>query len=309
VETRVTLPTDEGDDRLTAVDVLNIATILLLTMLVAFLRRDLGDAAAWLAALFTSLLVFLLLAAFLAERRPSWRLAHDFSPVLVIPVLFNAIGPLISQANPSRWDATFAAVDRRCFGTLADMWRGFLGRPPWFTDLASVAYCGYYLAPVVLAVIFYRRAPRGEFRTLVFTMVLTFYAAYLGYFLFPTLGPRPAPGAEAAVIGGGAVSHAIRAFINFVERNRTDAFPSGHTAGALICLYFARRAGRLVFALFVPVAAGITFSTVYLHYHYVIDDVAGVALAGACAWLGPRLEPLLEPAAVARRLSVRLGLR
>jgi len=204
---------------------------------------------------------------------------------------------------------TFAGMDAQLFGALPALWRGVLGRPAWFTDVTSIAYCGYYVAPVAIGVILYRREPMANFRTMVFTFVLTFYASYVGYFMFPTVGPRPPISAEPLVIGGAAISDAIRMFINFAERNRTDAFPSGHAAGALVCLYFAWRTSPIVFASFVPVVAGILFSTVYLHYHYVIDLVAGGLLACACAWLAPRLEPLLEPHEVMKWLTVHFGIR
>jgi membrane-associated phospholipid phosphatase len=300
---------NDADTRINAVDVLNVAAILLLAVAVAFYRRQLGEAALWLLGIFASLFLFTLLAAMLSSRHVIWRTAHDFFPVLTVPVLFNTLGPIIESATPIRWDATLAAVDARLFGALPAVWRATLGRPAWFTDAAYLAYTGYYVAPVALGAMLYQQHPRSEFRCFVFTMVLAFYAAYLGYCLFPTVGPRPPQELEPAVIGGGPLSEAVRSFISFAERTRTDAFPSGHTAGALICLYFARQRAPAIFGMFAAVATGIVFSTVYLHYHYVIDVVAGVVLAGACGWLGPRLEPLLEPRQVMKKLTVRSDAR
>jgi membrane-associated phospholipid phosphatase len=300
---------NDNGPRINAVDVLNIVAILLLTVVVAFFRQQLGEEGLWLLGIFASLLVFVLLAAFLAGRRPLWRITHDFSPIVLLIVIFNAVGPIIERASPGRWDGTFAGIDARFFGELATQWRGLLARPAWFTDVAYLAYITYYLAPVALGVILYVRAPESDFRRLVFTVVLTFYASYVGYFMFPTIGPRPTFETESLVIGGDGVSHAIRLFLNFAERNHTDAFPSGHTAIALLCVYFARRQSPAMFAIFLPVAAGIIFSTVYLYYHYVIDVVAGAALACGCAWLGPRLEPVLEPREVVKWFTVRFGIR
>jgi membrane-associated phospholipid phosphatase len=161
---------------------------------------------------------------------------------------------------------------------------------------------------VALAAVLYRRRSREEFQRLVFTVVLTFYVSYVGYFVFPTFGPRVPLGSEAVILGGGAISHAVRLFIEYAELTRTDAFPSGHTAVALVCLYFAWRASPPIFAIFTPVAAGIVFSTVYLHYHYVVDVIAGAGVAAGCIWLGPALEPVLEPREVVERFGARLGL-
>jgi len=70
----------------------------------------------------------------------------------------------------------------------------------------------------------------------------------------------------------------------------SDAFPSGHTTVSLVYLacgwrLFPRWRGALV-----VVVAGIVFSTVYLSLHYVIDVVAGVALAA----LLPPVLPVLR---------------
>ncbi len=295
--------------RINAADVLNGTAILLLAALVAFFRRQLGEEALWLIGVFSSLFMVIALSAFLSNRHMLWRVMHDFSPALVLPVLFNTLGPLIDCASPAQWDSTFAALDERFFGALAEHWRGVLGRPPWLTDLTYIAYVSYYLVPVVLGVILYRRATPEAFRRLVFSVVLTFYASYVGYFMFPTVRPRAPLNTEALPIGGGAVSQGLRLAIDFVERTRTDAFPSGHTALALLCLYFAWQISGVVFAVFTPIVTAIIFSTVYLHYHYIVDVVVGVALAAGCAWLGPRLQPIFEPREMLRWFAVRLGIR
>jgi membrane-associated phospholipid phosphatase len=255
---------------LNAVDVLNLLALFLLAAVVAFFHRELGDEAFWLLGVFAFLVVFVLTSARLAVWRPAWQAVHDFSPVLLVPVIFNTLGAIIDCASPGRWDVTFGELDQRLFGELPRLWRGVLGRSSWFVDATSLAYACYY-------------------------------------FMFPTLGPRTPP-AESALVGG-TVSHALRLFIDFAERTRTDAFPSGHTAIPLVCLFLAWQVSPRVFALLLPVVGGIVFSTVYLHYHYVIDVVAGAGVAAGCIWLGPRLEPFLEPHEMMRRVAVHLGMR
>ena len=300
------VPSD-SDSGLNAVDALNLLALFLLAVVAAFFHRELGEQAFWLLGVFAALMIFVLASARLSLWRPSWRAVHDFSPVLLIPVVFNTLGPLIDCASPGRWDATFAELDIRLFGEFPRLWRGVLGRSAWFVDVASLAYVTYYLLPVVLAVLLYRSDPRGNFQRLVFTITLTFYASYVGYFMFPTFGPRTPP-AESLLVGG-ALSRGVRGFIELTERTRTDAFPSGHTAVALACLYVAWRMSRHVFVACVPIVGGIVFSTVYLHYHYVVDVVAGVGLAAGCLWLGPRLQEVLEPREMLRWPAVHMGIR
>jgi membrane-associated phospholipid phosphatase len=302
----VLLRNDE-ESGLNAVDTLNFLALLLLGVLVALFRRDLGQEAFWLLGMFALLMAFVLASAALGVHHPLWHAVHAFSPALVIPVIFNTLGPIIDCANPVRWDTTFSALDTRLAGTLPGFWRGVLGRPSWFVDLNSVAYVSYYLVPVVVAVVLYRRRASDQFTRLVFTITFTFYASYVGYFIFPAVGPRLPPQAEP-LLAGGAISEGVRVFVEFAERTRADAFPSGHTAVALVCLLFAWSASKRLFAGLVPLVAGIVFSTVYLHYHYVIDVVAAGALAVACGWSGPRLESLLRPREMRRRVAMHLGI-
>jgi membrane-associated phospholipid phosphatase len=301
------LALNESESGLNAVDVLNLLALFLLAVVVAFFHRELGDEVFWLLGVFAFLMAFALTSARLAVWRPSWQAVHDFSPVLLVPVIFNTLGPIIDCASPGRWDPTFSELDSRLFGELPRLWRGVLGREPWFVDGVSLAYFSYYFVVVIVPVLLYRRAFRADFRRSVFSLTLTFYASYVGYFMFPTLGPRTPP-AESLLVGG-AVSQGVRLFIEVAERTRTDAFPSGHTAVALVALYFAWRVSGRVFAALLLVVAGIVFSTVYLHYHYVVDVVAGVGVAAGCVWLGPRLQILLEPHEMMRWVAVRLGMR
>jgi len=295
---------------LSAVDALNSFAILLLGLIVAMLQRPLGDLALGLLALFATLLFFVVLLAILATRGPVWRAVHEFSSILIVIAVFSALGPMIEAASgPLRWDLTFARLDAALVGQLAGEWRALLGRPSWFVDLSYVLYLSYYFVPFVLGIVVYQQQTTAEFRSLAFTIVLTFYLSYLGYFLFPTLGPRVPPVAESLAIGGGMLSEAARRFLAWAERNPTDAFPSGHTAIALLCVFRARRVSSRLTALYLPLVTGIIFSTVYLHYHYVVDVLGGAALACAGAWLGPRLEPWCDPHRVIKRLGLHPDIR
>ncbi|MBL7996014.1 phosphatase PAP2 family protein, partial [bacterium] len=48
---------------------------------------------------------------------------------------------------------------------------------------------------------------------------------------------------------------------------------------ALITLMYAFRLHRRVFWVFLPFIIGLIFSTFYGFYHYVIDSIAGAAIA------------------------------
>jgi len=245
----------------------------------------------------------LLGAAALRDRFAPARWIHDFYPLPAVITIFNAAGPLIGAANPARWDATFAALDQRLFGALVPAWRGAMGRPAWLTDLASLAYVSYYLVPVAMAVALYVKGRRADFDAAVFGFIATLLVSYLGYFLFPTTGPRVPRGTEAEVLGGGALSAGVRSFVHFAEVNQLDAFPSGHTALSLVFLAYGWRLFPRWRAPLLLVTAGIIFSTVYLSWHYAVDLVAGAAQALAMAALVPALRRAFGGRAAAARAA------
>jgi membrane-associated phospholipid phosphatase len=234
-------------------------------------------------------------SARLGGRTPAGDLVHDFFPVVTIIALFNLTGPVIEAANPSRWDATFAALDGRLFGTLPAAWMGLLGRPWWLTDAASVAYVSYYFIPVVMGAALLAARREEEFRDFAFTVAAALLLTFASYFLMPTTGPRVPVEREAQVLGGSALSAGVRAFLRLAEGNQLDAFPSGHTTLALVFLACGWRLFPRWSLPLALVVAGIVFSTVYLSLHYVIDVVAGAALAALLPFVLPWLRRAAEP--------------
>jgi membrane-associated phospholipid phosphatase len=242
-----------------------------------------------LLAVYGALALFVLAAAALGPRSKVGDALHAFGPLVVITGIFQTVGFVVAVTNPARWDAFFAAVDARLFGTLVPAWRGALGRPAWLTDLLSACYFSYYVVPTAMGVALYVRGRREEFDRLVFGLQAILLASYAGYFLFPTAGPR-VPAEEAQVVlGGGAVSEWVRWFLRSAEMNALDAFPSGHTAASLVFLAYGWHMFPRWRAALCMVVAGIVFSTVYLSHHYAIDLVAGALLAAGMLAAMPAL--------------------
>jgi membrane-associated phospholipid phosphatase len=64
-----------------------------------------------------------------------------------------------------------------------------------------------------------------------------------------------------------------------MEKNKWDAFPSGHTLIVLVLLHYSYRFASRIFLIYLPLVLSLVISTVYLRYHYFVDVVAGAALA------------------------------
>jgi len=221
---------------------------------------------------------------------------RDLAPTALVVLAYLLLEPLVEAVNRRRLDAALAALDARWLAGAVEAWRGAPGRPAWLTDAAYLAYASFYLLPFGVAVAVRARRPEAYERT-AFAILLCFWGCYAGYLAFPASGPRLPPGAERAVLGGGATSDLVRAFLRGVEATPLDAFPSGHAAVALVSAVVGSRAFPRAGPPLWAWALAIVFSTVYVHVHYAVDVVAGAALALATLAAGPRVAEALSPAA------------
>lgn len=223
------------------------------------------------------------LAATLALARLGFRhglpgLIRDAVPFAVVVAVFGELQHGIEALNPARYDVFLSGLDRRWLGAAVLAWRGALGRPALLTDASYLAYASFYFLPVVVLLAAWVRRDHRAFGRASFTVLLGFYLSYVGYFLWPALGPRLAPSEEAALLGGGAVSHAVRSFLRAAEGTTLDAFPSGHAAISMLAVHVGTRLFPRVGPLLWAWAAAIVFSTVYVQAHYAVDVAAGALL-------------------------------
>ncbi|MBI2371952.1 MAG: inositol phosphorylceramide synthase [Deltaproteobacteria bacterium] len=229
-------------------------------------------------------------------KHPGVRAARDWHPVLFIPPLFHELSYLIHAVHPTDFDGVLIALDRWLFGVDPVLWLQQFASP-WLTEWLQLAYTSFYFFPVILGIPLYRAGRLREFRHAQLGIVLTFYLSYLGYFLVPALGPRFAQQSLREIpLDGLYLATPIRQLLDRFEMApfTRDAFPSGHVAIALMVQYYAWRYVPGLARWLLPVTASLLVSTVYLRYHYVVDVLAGVVLAGLCLALARRLDR--EPA-------------
>ena len=213
---------------------------------------------------------------------------NTFSPVLFVVLIYESLGDLI-QYLQSDIDVSLIKIDFFIFGVHPTVWME-KWIAPWFTDLMSLAYVSYYLFPVVFILILYLKNRKLELNESVFILAFGYYLSFIGYILFPAIGPRYALDHFYSVpLGGSFITDLVRDTLNTLEHNKRDCMPSGHTQIVLMVLYLTHRYERFLFYLFLPIICGLIISTVYLRYHYVIDLFVGIAFAISCVIIAPRL--------------------
>jgi membrane-associated phospholipid phosphatase len=262
----------------------------------------------------THFLVLLALLALALTGSAVWgrrselgRVAHAFLPLPVVVTLFNVAGPLIGVLNPMRLDANMAALDESWFGAFVPAWFHLLGRPNWLTDGASLFYVSYYFIPFGMCIALWVQGRWKDFDDLGFGLITTLLLTYVGYFFFPTTGPRIPHGLELQILGGGTFSARVRDFLRAAEVNQLDAFPSGHTALSLVYLGYGWRLYP-TWKIRIPLAisvVGIIFATVYLSLHYAVDLLAGALLAASVPMVVRGLRRVFGEGGAAQSLPVR----
>lgn len=276
-----------------AVDVLSIAFLLFLTFLTLLFRNRIPR---WgfLIGLYT-VLIFILLFLIYENRRHGrvFEIIHDFIfPVSAVFLIFDSLGGLVHYINPIDKDMVLIDIDYYIFGVHPTVWLETISLP-WLTDLLQIAYSTYYFLPIIYGIFLKIHNKRSEFELSLFLVIFCFYLSFIGYILFPAIGPRFTLDYLQSIpyhsVKGACFAEFIRNTLDSIEGIKRDAFPSGHSAVALVVLYLSYRFEKGLFWVYLPIVIALLFSTVYCRYHYVIDVIAGILLAIGTVYSGEML--------------------
>jgi membrane-associated phospholipid phosphatase len=174
---------------------------------------------------------------------------------------------------------------------------------PVLTEILQIAYGAFYFLPLVLGVEILRKRMFRAFNFCAFCVIFGFFLAYLGYFMFPAIGPRFTLHDFYAInteLPGLFLTNGIREFVNLgasassahpraAELIQRDVFPSAHTQVTLITLYLSLKLKAGTRFFLIPAGALLIFSTVYLRYHYLVDVAGGFIFFIISVSLGKRL--------------------
>jgi PAP2 superfamily len=230
-------------------------------------------------ALAHALLVGVVLMAPAARASgPVGRFVGDWYPMLLLAGLYAEIGVLTLDAGLQH-DLAIQRLETMVFGSQVS-YRWIREMPlPWLSSILHSCYLAYYAilyaAPFGLWVSGRREAARHT----ILGVVITFYLCYLVFLFYPVAGPRYAfalPHNAATEVGPARLAHWL------LDRGDSwgAAFPSSHVAASVVATGFALRYWRpLGFALLVP-TTGLVLAVVYGQFHYGVDALSGLLVAG-----------------------------
>lgn len=251
--------------------------------------------AAWLIAANVLLTIAVLVAPRARTVRKHSFLAEWYVP-LVVSALYAAIGLL--NGPPHGVDTSFDLVVQRwelaVFGEQVAFTWGRAMPSAVLSWALGLCYLSFYFVVIVGPAVLWALGRRAAARQAIYAIVLSFFACYLVFLLFPVGGPPyfwPWPS------GPGSDAWPVRVARRIIEGQDSwgTAFPSSHVAAALTAAIFAYRGWRPLGLILLIPALGIIAAVVYLQIHYGVDALAGIVVALGVAAVAPRLCPTCAP--------------
>lgn len=249
-------------------------------------------------------LLLLLLPVAVASGR-LWRFLGDWIPFIVIFLAYEAMRGVAPKTGIPPHVADLADLESRLFAghiptAVLQTW---LANPAGrvVAYAATAVYFSHFVFPIAIALALWL-VDRRQFLRFTTALMAMCFAAFAIFVLAPTAPPWYAE-SHGAITGvhkiiSTTLPSAVSPYYAALNPNPVAAFPSLHAAFPFLGFLavrevFSRRAALVVLAW----CMAVWFSVVYLGEHYVVDVIAGVALAAFAWWVlnhavAPRYWPL-----------------
>ena len=212
-------------------------------------------------------------------------------PFLFCISIYTNMHDMVHLVNPNDVDASLIAWDQYLLGFQPAIYlESFI--TPELTDFMYFSYSSFLIYIIMFTMYLYVRKNNTAFRETLVSVVLTFYIGYIGYVIFPAVGPKfTMSHLFETSLSGSFITDRLSFLMNYEisEYTRRDCFPSLHNGVIFLILLFAFKHQKIYAFLFLPFAIALFISTLYLRYHYFIDMIAGFFLAIIVFYLGPTL--------------------
>ncbi|VAX32548.1 phosphoesterase, PA-phosphatase related [hydrothermal vent metagenome] len=264
--------------RVRPADAITVIFVSLFALLTVIYYGSIASAGKLLVTYISLLFLQLILIRYSPEQG-FLKFFHDIVfPVMAVFLVFNSMTELVPGVNPGDIDFRLIRADYWLLGGYPTVWLERVVNP-YLTEILQLAYTSYYFLPVILGIALKIKKRETEFDEGLLFILLCFYLSYVGYILFPALGPRYTMNhLQSIPLKGTMLSEKIYSILNSIEGIKRDAFPSGHTAVTLVVLHLAYRYEKRLFYIYLPITVLLVFATVYCRYHYVVDVLGGIVL-------------------------------
>jgi membrane-associated phospholipid phosphatase len=232
----------------------------------------------WLVAVHLTLSGALLILNRARRSAGILRVIRDWHPLMLFPLLYKEVEVLAAAIGDWRLSAAIPAWESALFAGQPSL---YLSERLAFVPLSEYlhfCYLSYVIVIPSVTAYWYvsgRRAAFGE-------LLLMLSTVLLGSYLFFILLPVDSPYYLSQRLGPPLSGHFFFDLVHQMSARggaRGGAFPSAHVSGAVVVSLVAWRHQRRLAYLLVPISGSMMIATVYGRFHYVLDTLAGAALA------------------------------
>ena len=203
----------------------------------------------------------------------------DWYPLVLVVALYSAVGS-INEARGQAYDAIVQSWEQALFASQPS--REWIRRAgaPWLAWPLHLGYLAYYPIVVLAPGVLWLTGRRDAMQRVLARIMAAFYVCYVAFLVFPVAGPRYAfPPADNTATATAVARVAAGLLETFAAWG--TAFPSSHVAASVTAVAAAFRESRALGWTLLPPALLLVAGAVYGQFHYAVDVLAGVAVAGA----------------------------
>jgi membrane-associated phospholipid phosphatase len=232
----------------------------------------------WLVGVHLALAGALLILSLVRPHAQTLRVIRDWHPLMLFPLLYKEVELLAPALGDWRLTAAIPAWELALFAGQPSL---YLSERLAFVPLSEYlhfSYLSYVIVIPSVAAYWYVSRREAAFGELLFLLSIVLLGSYLFFILLPVdspyyLSPR---------LGPPLAGHFFFDLVHEVSARggaRGGAFPSAHVSGAVVVSLVAWRHQRRLAYPVVLITASVMVATVYGRFHYVLDTIAGAALA------------------------------
>ena len=263
---------------------IDVTSLTFMLVLVGFLAQihDLNPYTDRLVSFYAIVTIFVAAIAYFRYKNPnpSYNLIYLLGSIAIFLGLYESISGLLPiYTGGKTYDVWIDNLDKSILCVSPTGWLQKFTFP-LLTEILYIFYFIYFLMPVVLVTILFRRKKYYDTEVSVLTLFINYYGAYILYFFVPVQGPRLHLAQQHIVpLDGYFFAGHIRDIINFFEPSTLDCFPSLHTSIVIIVTLLATKFYKRIYKLYLFLSFVIIVSLIYLRYHYILDVLAGALWA------------------------------
>ncbi len=270
-----------------------IAYLGLTSVLIVFRRKNLVRWYLYLLAHVT-LVIAVLWVSLISESLPLlFRFLREWYPLATIPAFYWGVSPLTQMIRRGYFDDAVIRWENRLFKGQPSMFMSKHLPMIALSEVLHLCYFSYYAIVLSLPAVLYFQGRIGAFREVVFAECLAFNVCLICYIFLPVAGPRYVFEKIGGQLAKGFL-HRLTHIILSMGSSKGTAFPSSHSAIAVVVLLYAMRYDTLAFIILCPFCVGLVIATVYGRFHYAVDTIAGTVLAGIIYGIAAALYRLLS---------------